>query len=52
MTAAQFDHLMQGLKLLADELRETKQLVLDVIGDVSDLQARIAAVDQRFDEFT
>lgn len=50
MTTAQFETLMQGLKLLAIEMRETKTLVIDLVGDISDLQARIAALDMRFDE--
>lgn len=50
MTTAQFDDLMQGLKLLAIEMRETKTLVVDLLGDMSDIEARIAALDMRFDE--
>ena len=50
MTTEQFEQLMQGIKLLAIELREAKTLVIDAIADIGDLQARIAAIDQRFDE--
>ncbi len=50
MTTAQFNDLMQGLKLLAVEMRATRQLVIDAIADIGDLQARIAAVGDRFDE--
>ena len=50
MTNAQFNDLIQGLKLLAVGMRATRQLVLDSIADISDLQARIAQVDGRFDE--
>jgi hypothetical protein len=50
MTTAQFDDLMQGLKLLAVEMRATRQLVTDAIADIGDLQVRIAALDMRFDE--
>jgi hypothetical protein len=50
MTTAQFEQLMQGMKLLAIEMRETKTLVVDLIADMSDIEARIAALDMRFDE--
>ena len=50
MTTAQFNDLMQGLKLLAVEMRATRQLVIDAIADISDLQARIAQIDGRFDD--
>jgi len=50
MTTEQFEQLMQGMKLLAIELRETKTLVLDVVADIADLQARVEAVNARFDE--
>ena len=50
MTTEQFEQLMQGMKLLAIELRETKKLVIDAIADIADLQARIEAVNMRFDE--
>jgi hypothetical protein len=50
MTTTQFETLMQGLKLLAVEMRETRMLVIDAIADIGDLQARIAALDMRFDE--
>ena len=49
MTTEQFEQLMQGMKLLAIELRETKTLVIDAIADIADLQARIEAVNMRFD---
>lgn len=49
-TTEQFEQLMQGLKLIAIELRETKTLVLDVVADIADLQARMEAVNARFDE--
>lgn len=50
MTNEQFEQLMQGIKLLAIELRATKTLVIDALADIGDLQARIEAVNQRFDE--
>jgi len=50
MTTAQFDDLMRGLKLLAVEMRATRQLVIDAIADIGDIEARIAALDMRFDE--
>lgn len=50
MTATQFEQLMTGLRLLAIEMRETKTLVVDLLGDMSDIEARIAALDMRFDE--
>ena len=49
-TTEQFEQLMQGMKLLAIELRETKTLVLDVVADIADLHARVEAVNARFDE--
>lgn len=50
MTTAQHNELIQCIKLLAIELRETKTLVIDAIADIADLQARIEAVNMRFDE--
>jgi hypothetical protein len=50
MTTTQFNDLMMDLKLLAVEMRETRQLVIDAIADIGDIEARIAALDMRFDE--
>jgi hypothetical protein len=41
---------MQALARLAKESAQLKELVIDVVGDVADLQARIEAVNMRFDE--
>lgn len=50
MTVKQFEQVMTGMKLLAVEMQATRQLVIDAIADMSDLEARIAAVGDRFDE--
>lgn len=50
MTDDQHEAIMQGLALLVQESAQLKQLMLDVVGDVADLQARIEAVNMRFDE--
>lgn len=50
MTDDQFKTIMQALARLAKESAELKQLMLDTIADVSDVQARIEAVNMRFDE--
>lgn len=50
MTAEQYASIMQALAHLAHDNALLKQLVLDAIADVSDLQARIEAVNMRFDE--
>ena len=50
MTDTQHEAIMQGLELLVQESAQLKQLMLDVVGDVADLQARIEAVNMRFDE--
>lgn len=50
MTDAQFKTIMQALARLAKESAQLKELVIDVVGDVADLQARIEAVNMRFDE--
>ncbi len=50
MTDAQFKTIMQALARLTKESAQLKELVIDVVGDVADLQARIEAVNMRFDE--
>ncbi|MEZ5607465.1 MAG: hypothetical protein R3E52_10125 [Burkholderiaceae bacterium] len=50
MTDDQFKTIMQALARLAKESAQLKELVIDVVGDVADLQARIEAVNMRFDE--
>ncbi len=50
MTADQYASIMQALLRLAQDNAQLKQLMLDAIADVSDLQARIEAVNMRFDE--
>ena len=50
MTDNQYKTIMQALARLAKESAQLKELVIDVVGDVADLQARIEAVNMRFDE--
>ena len=50
MTDDQFQTIMQALARLAKESAQLKELMLDAIADVGDLQARIEAVNMRFDE--
>ena len=50
MTDDQFQTIVQALARLAQETKDVKELILDVVGDVADLQARIEAVNMRFDE--
>ena len=50
MTDDQYKTIMQALARLAKETKDVKELILDVVGDVADLQARVAAVNMRFDE--
>ncbi|MBK6866928.1 MAG: hypothetical protein IPG98_02950 [Burkholderiales bacterium] len=50
MTDTQHEAIMQALARLVQESAQLKQLMLDVVGDVADLQARIEAVNMRFDE--
>ena len=50
MTDDQFKTIMQALARLAKESAQLKELVIDVVGDVADLQARIEIVNMRFDE--
>ena len=50
MTDTQYKTIMQALARLVQESAQLKQLILDVVGDVADLQARIEAVNMRFDE--
>ena len=50
MTDDQYKNIMQALARLVQESAQLKQLMLDVVGDVADLQARIEAVNMRFDE--
>jgi len=50
MTDDQYKTIMQALARLAKESAQRKELVIDVVGDVADLQARIEAVNMRFDE--
>ena len=47
MTDAQFKTIMQALARLAKESAQLKELVIDVVGDVADLQAgRRPAADE------
>ena len=48
----QFECIMQALAQLSQDNANLKQLLLDAVADISDLQARIAGLDQRFDEIT
>ena len=50
MTDDQYKTIMQALARLVQESAQLKQLMLDVVGDSSDLQARIETVNMRFDE--
>ena len=50
MTDDQYKNIMQAMALLVQESAQLKQLMLDVVVDVADLQARIEAVNMRFDE--
>ena len=50
MTDDQYKTIMQALARLVQESAQLKQLMLDVVGDVADLQARLEAVSMRFDE--
>lgn len=50
MTDDQFKTIMQALARLAKESAQVRQLILDAIADIGDLQARIEAVNMRFDE--
>jgi len=50
MTDDQYKTIMQALARLVQENWRLKELMLDVVGDISDLQARIEAVNMRFDE--
>jgi len=50
MTDDQYKNIMQALARLVQESAQLKQLMLDVVGDIGDLQARIEAVNMRFDE--
>lgn len=51
MTADErYENTMQALARLVQENAKLKELLLDLIGDVGDLQARIEAVNMRFDE--
>ena len=50
MTDDQYENIMQALARLVQESAQLKQLMLDVVGDIGDLQARIETVNMRFDE--
>ncbi|RAR53485.1 UNVERIFIED_CONTAM: hypothetical protein C7454_10889 [Acidovorax defluvii] len=50
MTDDQYKNIMQALARLVQESAQLKQLMLDVVGDIGDLQARIETVNMRFDE--
>lgn len=50
MTDDQYKTIMQALARLAKESAQARQLILDAIADIGDLQARIEAVNMRFDE--
>ena len=52
MTTPELRHaeVMAALARLTEENAGLKRLLLDAIADISDLQARIEAVNMRFDE--
>ena len=50
MTDDQYKTIMQALARLVHENALLKELMLDAIADMGDLQARIEAVNMRFDE--
>ncbi len=50
MTDDQYKNIMQALARLVQESAQLKQLMLDVVSDIGDLQARIETVNMRFDE--
>ena len=50
MTEDQYKTIMQALARLVQENGRLKELMLDAIADVGDLQARIEVVNMRFDE--
>ena len=50
MTDDQYKTIMQALARLVQESAQLKALMLDAIADIGDLQARIEAVNMRFDE--
>jgi len=51
MTADErYRNTMQALARLVQENAKLKELLLDSIADIGDLQARIEAVNMRFDE--
>ena len=50
MADDQYKNIMQALARLVQESAQLKQLMLDVVGDIGDLQARIETVNMRFDE--
>jgi hypothetical protein len=50
MTAEQYASIMQAFARLEQDNARLKQLTIDAIADISDLQARIEAVNMRFDE--
>ena len=50
MTDDQYKNIMQALARRGQESAQLKQLMLDVVGDIGDLQARIETVNMRFDE--
>lgn len=50
MAAEQYANIMQALARLVQENALLKQLMLDAIADIADLQARIECVNMRFDE--
>ncbi len=52
MTAEQYASIMQALALLARENAGLKELLVDAIEDIADLQASIPTADIDFDQFT
>ena len=50
MTDDKFKNIMQALARLAQENAKLKELLIDAIADIGDLQARLEAVNMRFDE--
>ncbi len=50
MTDDQYKTIMQALARLVQESARLKELMLDAVADIGDLQARIEAVNMRFDE--
>lgn len=50
MTAEQYTSIMQAIARLVQENARLKQLMIDAIANIADLQVRIETVNMRFDE--